>query len=267
MSHVASPAPAEKSPEMQPAPFWGSRREAAVWAGLALLVAYFAFGVGVLGGVVGLIIIFRLTVNLHYEVAMKQRILLLEVLIIGAAYQFMGFLLITGPNIGIAKSFFENAQVEFSRGRLVDSMNWRLSMSKITISGHEFDKLVGHYRAKAESSFCKEYSDPAGFAYFELASETVDRNHLASYRSAPETFTNHMLNYEKNEGWERGVFMDGQTALEDLQQLMAAFPEINHGTKGHCRVLVWYSGSGDHRFFIWFSESQTGYLKCQGSQG
>ena len=255
--------------ETCPPSFWGTRYEAIAWATLILVAAYAFFGIGILSGLAALITVFSFQSAKRDKVAKTIRSLFTKVAITGIAYQFMGLALISAPNIVNANRFFEDASVEANVCRLVDSLNYRISMHKVEISGEEFTKLVASYRAKAEADKDSEYDfdHPHRFAYFELEPKSINIDHLKEFGDHAE-FSQGMLKLEKTED----SFHNGDDWLSitnftrDLVDLLEGFPEINEG-HGSGRVLIWNGRGGTNRVFVWFEEKQTGYLFCQAGFG
>lgn len=274
MNHY-SPAPQEipqLDNQQTPSSFWGTRYEGLVWAGLIVAAAYLFFGIGKLSGIAVIIMVIQFASTQRNMLAKRIRSLFAKVVITGVAYQFMGFVLISAPNVLNANKFFENADVEAQGVALVDSLNYRKSMHQMQVSSKEFTKLVAFYRAKAEQDKEKEYSfgHPHRFAYFELQPQHLSLKYLDDEIGYDrEDFEVVMVNLEKSEDdAPRGDdWLDTRNLLYDIEDLLEGFPEINQGHHGYGRVLVWHGRHGDDRIFIWFEKSETGYLKCQAGFG
>jgi len=159
----------------------------------------------------------------------------------------------------------EKADVEFKRVRLVDSMNYRLSMSEIDLSSDQYGKLVSYYSAVAkEAEQEPEPLDryPFGFGTFELAPTTLDRELLDSF-DCNLVSDQLMLNFEHAIDYDWLDDREGANVRRNVLALLEAFPKIDE-TYGRCKVLVWHESQyGTYRFFIWFEDQQKGFLTCQ----
>lgn len=271
MNHY-SPAPQEipqLDNQQTPSSFWGTRYEGLVWAGLIVAAAYLFFGIGKLSGIAVIIMVIQFASTQRNMLAKRIRSLFAKVVFTGVAYQFMGFVLISAPNVLNANRFFENADVEAQGVALVDSLNYRKSMHQMQVSSKEFAKLVAFYRVKTEQE--KEYSfgHPHRFAYFELQPQHLNLKYLDEMGYEYEDFEVAMLNLEKSvdDAHHGDDWLDTRNLLYDIEDLLEGFPEINQGHHGYGRVLIWHGRHGDDRVFIWFEKSETGYLKCQAGFG
>ena len=274
MNHY-SPPPQEAQQlddQQSTSSFWGTRYEALVWAGLIIAAAYLFFGIGRLSGIAVIIMIIHFASAQPGMLAKHIRSLFPKVVFIGVVYQFIGYVLISAPNVLNANRFFENADVQAQGVSLVDSLNYRKSMHEMQVSSKEFTKLVAFYRAKAEQDKEKKYSygHPHRVAYFELLPQHLSLKYLDNEIGYDrEDFEVVMVNLEKSEddAHHGDDWLDTRNLLYDIEDLLEGFPEINQGHHGYARVLVWHGRHGDDRIFIWFEKSETGYLKCQAGFG
>jgi len=253
---------------------WVTRLKIAAWLYLIAMATYLSFGIGFLAFITGTLLLFKVSKTKAIAWPPKLRGFFAKVVITGVAYQFMGFVLISGQHIGNDMRFFKPAGVEYKRIQLVDTMNYRKAVTKVELKEDEFEKLMGFYREQAQDSIDTpdEYRNAEGFTYFELAPTSVDTTLFEQIGYQYEKFKPLLVSYEKNDGWEsdmRGslVSMNEESIIQDIEEIIEAFPEIDHGAYGPCRVFVWDSGYGSHRFLIWFPKHRLGFLKSQAGFG
>ena len=269
MNPISPPVHGKQQLNEQRSPsFWGTPSEALVWVALIMVAACVFFGIGVLAGLTAIITFLVYQSTQRDSMATVIRSLFAKVVITGVAYQFIGTVLISAPNVRNANSFFENAGVDASGVRLVDSLNYRKSMHEMEISGDEFSKLVAFYRDKAEQDKECSYGHPDRFAYFELEPDSIGLEYFEKIGYHYEEFVADMMDFEKSE--DNALYgddwLDTQNLIYDLTDLLEGFSEINKD-QGYGRVLIWHGRGGDNRVFIWFEKNQTGYLKCEAGFG
>lgn len=270
-SSAVLPAPIERS---QASPLWATLLKTAAWLCLIAVATYLSFGIGVLAFITGMLLLSKLLGAMSARVPPKLCGFFTILVITGIAYQFMGFVLISGPHIANDIRFFEPAGVDYKRIQLVDTMNYRKAVTKVELEEYEFEKLMVFYREQAQASIDtpSKYGGPEGFTYFELASTSVDTTLFKQIGHEYEKFKPMLVGYEQNDGWgneKRGTFvwMDEASIIGNIEGIIEAFPEINHGAYGPCRVFVWDNGHGSHRFLIWFPKHRRGFLKSQAAFG
>ena len=278
MNHFAAPSVmevVESSPKTST--FWGTGLEVLFWCCLIALAAYLSFGIGFLAAITLAWLACNVFSNASRVDFLKWiRSFFAKLVIIGCAYQFMGFALISSQHIAATNKFFSDAGAEYRRVKLVDTMNYRKAVTEVELSADDFGKLSTFYREQAQAAIQAanddEYCCPEGFTSFELASSTIDTELFDQIGHKHQQFKPLLIDYQQNEGWgneKRGthVSMDAKSILDDLEFIVNAFPKIDRGSYGPCRVIVWDSGYGSHRFFIWFPEHGRGFLTCRAAFG
>ena len=275
MEQLASPTVLSTPVEShQGSASWATSLKIAAWLYLIAMATYLSFGIGVLALVTGGLLILKIYRTKVVDWSPKLRGFFAKLVITGVAYQFMGFVLISGNHIVNDRQFFEPAGVDYKRIKLVDAMNLRKAVTEVDLNENQFEKLMVFYREQAQASIDTpdEYGIPEGFTYFELAPTSVDTTLFEQIGHKYEELKPLLVGYEQNDGWgneKRGTFvsMDKESIIKDIEEIIEAFPEIDHGAYGPCRVFVWDSGHGSHRFFIWFPKHRRGFLKSQAAYG
>lgn len=104
---------------------------------------------------------------------------------------------------------------------------------------------MGFYRDQAQTSIDTpdKYGRLEGFTYFELAATSVDTTLFEQIGRKYEKFKPLLVGYEQNDGWgneKRGtyVWMDEESIIQNIEGIIEAFPEIDHGAYAPCRVFV-----------------------------